>query len=360
MLNRPSPTIDRPAGKAPRGDTARLIVTVDTEEEGLWGDRFSPRGNTVRNVEKLDRFQKLCDQHQIRPTYLVDTPVVEDDGAVAKLVAWLDRGACEIGTHLHPWCAPPFEEQTSRHNSYLCNLPPALQRSKLQRLTDRIAQRFGRRPTSFRAGRYGLDIAGARLLEELGYVVDSSVLPFTDLSGDGGPDFRHSPYLPYYIGRDNLCSARASGSLLEVPVSVGFNRANFAWSQRLRTVGAWPVLRQLRLPGILDALGLVRRIKFTPEINSQQRLRRLIEAYAANQAPCMVLMLHSSSLAVGCSPYAQTVEDVERVYETLKAVFHFCCERQHMGNVTLTEFATAHRRNSFAGVDESSPPFHPG
>ena len=88
-----------------------LIVTIDTEEEGLWGGAFKTSGNTVENIVGIDRFQQLCEQHDIRPTYLVDTPVVEDDRSVDLLKPAWESGRCEIGAHLHPWCAPPLQQE---------------------------------------------------------------------------------------------------------------------------------------------------------------------------------------------------------------------------------------------------------
>ena len=85
-----------------------LIVTVDTEEEGLWTGEYPANGNTVENTRGIPRFQALCDQFGIRPTYLVDTPVVEDDRSVELLSEIQQSGRCEIGAHLHPWCTPPF------------------------------------------------------------------------------------------------------------------------------------------------------------------------------------------------------------------------------------------------------------
>ncbi|NIL96738.1 MAG: polysaccharide deacetylase family protein, partial [Planctomycetales bacterium] len=149
-----------------------LIVTVDTEEEGLWSGTFRSRQNTVANIQEVPRFQQLCDRFGIRPTYLVDWPVLEDQPAVRILDGIQQAGGCEIGAHLHPWCNPPLAEAVTPHETYMCNLTESAQRDKLVALTDRVQQRFGQRPTSFRAGRYGLDATGARLLAELGYRVD--------------------------------------------------------------------------------------------------------------------------------------------------------------------------------------------
>jgi hypothetical protein len=86
-----------------------LLVTIDTEEEGLWGGTYRSTGNTVKNLRGLPRLQELCDEFGVRPTYLVDTPVVEDDYGSGLLATYQAEGRAEIGGHLHPWCTAPFE-----------------------------------------------------------------------------------------------------------------------------------------------------------------------------------------------------------------------------------------------------------
>ena len=314
-----------------------LIVTVDTEEEGLWNGNYRATRNTVENTRGVERFQEFCDRFQVRPTYLVDTPVVGDDRSVEILKGLQDSGRCEIGAHLHPWCAPPLEEELNGRNSYVCNLPERLQREKLARLTDQIEQRFARRPTSFRAGRYGLDVAGARLLDDLGYLVDSSVICFYDYSDEGGPDFRSAPYRPYRIGAEDLRTPGA-GRLLEVPVSAGFSWSKFTRAQRIRQFAMRPVLRRLRLVGILDRLNLIRRIKFSPEQADAARMKQLVDAYVANAAPCMVMLLHSSSLVPGYSPYVPSESVLQRMYGELEATFEHCRQRHGMKSSTLAEY----------------------
>src|SRR3546814_6885075 len=101
----------------------------------------------------------------------------------------LFRSACRNGTHLHPWVNPPFQEVVNATNSYPGNLPPELEHAKLAALTEAIAGAFGARPVVYKAGRYGVGPATAGILEALGYRIDVSVVPFTDFSDDGGPDF---------------------------------------------------------------------------------------------------------------------------------------------------------------------------
>ena len=127
--------------------TATLIVTVDTEEEGRWTGIYRRSGNPVENIPHLAQFQSLCNSYGIAPTYLIDAPVADDDRSVEILRGLQDKQRCEVGTHMHPWCNPPFNEDITPRNTYFCNLPESLQRAKLAWLTERIEDRIGRRPT---------------------------------------------------------------------------------------------------------------------------------------------------------------------------------------------------------------------
>jgi len=327
-------------GSATReGNGPVLVVTVDTEEEGLWSGEFKAHDNSVENIRGLDRFQQFCVDFGIHPTYLVDTPVVEDDDSAELLRSFHERGQCEIGAHLHPWCAPPFNETVNAYNSYMCNLPARLQLAKLEGLTESIENRFGRRPTSFRAGRYGLDAVGMRHLAELGYLVDSSVLPFTPPEPDGAPDHRGAPFTPYHPSFVDLQTPGEMEELLELPISAGYSRHRFSSMARLRNLLSRPPMRWSKINGLLDALNLVRYVKFTPEFNDATRLNQLVDAYVANGAECIVCMLHSSSLLAGCSPYARREEDVDRIYAAMSGTFEYCLGGRGISVATMTEAA---------------------
>ncbi|QGJ69195.1 Hypothetical protein PBC10988_8630 [Planctomycetales bacterium 10988] len=319
--------------------TPTLIVTVDTEEEGLWQGTFSRGPHTVENLKGIPRFQHLCNSYGIRPTYLIDTPVVQHPSSVSMLRDYLKSGFCEIGTHLHPWCAPPFQESLSAFNSYQCNLPRSLQREKLLRLTDAITSAVGQSPSSFRAGRYGLDAVGAQLLIEAGYQVDSSVLPYFDYREEGGPNFQSAACKPYWFDGEDLCQTGTSGQLLEVPVSAGFNWCDFSKAQAWRTWLGSSWRRAARLTGIFDRLGWLQQIKFSPEKYSASQMQTLVDLYHAQDAPCMVMLLHSTSLLPGFSPYAADDSTCETLYQSMEAIFRYCREFKEMSTATLTEFA---------------------
>ncbi|HVJ84638.1 MAG TPA: polysaccharide deacetylase family protein [Caulifigura sp.] len=317
-----------------------LVVTVDTEEEGLWGGGFRSSGNTVENIQHVPRFQAICDRYEVKPTYLVTAPVVTDQSAARVLSEIHEDGRCEIGTHLHPWCTPPITRSEVRASeTFMCNLPASEQRAKLEWLTDAIERTFGPRPTSFRAGRYGLDAIGAEVLIDLGYKVDSSVIPFMDYSDQGGPDFRRAPYHPYLAGGRSLVTPAAESPLLEIPVTVGFSRSDFAFAHRLqeRCRSTW--LRRLRLEGILDRLGVARRIKFSPEQADFGRMTQLVDSTLAQKRDMtvMVMLLHSSSLMPGASPYARTEEERDQLLDHFERTVRSCIEDRAFESRTLGE-----------------------
>lgn len=318
---------------------AKLIVTIDTEEEGLWSGKFSGYDNPVENLAGVPRFQAICDRYGVKPTYLVDSPVVTDPAASAVLEPIAADERCEIGCHIHPWNTPPEEDDISSERSYLCNLPTDLQRKKLTTITAQIESRYGRRPTSFRAGRYGMGDAGVTILKELGYIVDSSVCPYMDYSEDGGPDFRSATWRPYFLDQKLLEPADQLTDLLEVPVSFGFNWTNFDNAHRLDEFLSGPAIRRFRVKGILERAGILRKIKFSPEKADTARLTELANAYARQNAPCLVMMFHSSSLKAGYSPYVSSEADLDRFLTTIDETLKYCLEGLNMQGATLSEFA---------------------
>ncbi|MBX3441602.1 MAG: polysaccharide deacetylase family protein [Planctomyces sp.] len=325
---------------------SRFVVTIDTEEEGLWGGQYRPTGHSVENLRGVPRFQELCDRFGVQPTYLVTAPVANDDFGAGLLADLQADGRCEVGAHLHPWCTPPLTDRpATTAESFLCNLPEPAQRAKLEWLTDTIERRFGRRPTSFRAGRYGLDAVGARILEELGYAVDSSVIPFTNYASQQGPDFREAPFTPYWFDGADLCAPGDAGALLEAPVTVGFSHSRFAFAHRLQETARIRGLRQLRIEGLLDRLGVARRIKFSPEQATSRELVQLADAAlrAAERPTALVLMFHSSSLLPGCSPYVRTPVDLDAFCDRLTAVFAHCLNDRGLTAATLSDLPAQQR-----------------
>ncbi|KAA5546268.1 polysaccharide deacetylase family protein [Roseiconus nitratireducens] len=313
----------------------RLIVTVDTEEEGLWGGNYRVTGNTTDNLRGLPRFQAVCERLGVPPTYLIDAPVTADQEAMRDLRRWQEAGTCEVGAHCHPWCNPPLPDcPPTSAETYLCNLPVEVQHQKLSWLTDRIASEMGRTPTSYRAGRYGFNDSSAAVLAELGYQVDSSVLPMYEYLAEGGPDFRYCRRDPYRIHTGSTASG-----IIEIPVTAGFSRPDYDRRRKLWIGLRAGPLRRLRVAGVADRLGFARRVKLTPEGTRIANVRALIDACVTDGLNCLVLMLHSSSLRAGLSPYTATEEDLELFYQRLNQMITHAVTEHGIAPATLTAVA---------------------
>jgi len=231
-----------------------LQIIVDTEEEFDWSQPFDRRNVGVTAIEAQGLAQRLFAPYGLCPTYMVDFPVACSSAASRVLKSFLDAGQCRIGAHLHPWVNPPFDEEVNDVNSYPGNLPAGLEAAKLRALTEAIATAFSQRPTWYKAGRYGVGRNTAAILRQLGYRIDLSVLPHTDLRPRHGPDFRRCPDRPYWIGED----------LLEIPLSRGFSGLASRSGAQLYGMSEQGWGRQLRLGGLLSKTRLLERATLTP------------------------------------------------------------------------------------------------
>ncbi len=168
----------------------RFMLFVDTEEEFDWDAPFNRASDRVTALAGMARGQAYFAAAGVKPIYVTDYPVIDSDAAATMMGQWISDGAADIGAHLHPWVNPPHVEDVNAANSYVGFLPEAVERAKLEALCQRIEARFGRRPIAYRAGRYGVGPNSARLLEEAGFRLDSSVRSRFDYSHQHGPDFR--------------------------------------------------------------------------------------------------------------------------------------------------------------------------
>ena len=288
-----------------RLDRPHLCIVVDTEEDFDWSGPFSRSNVRVSCMDWLPRCHAVFRRHGLRPTYLLDHPVACHPRAGEVFGPWLAAGECLVGAQLHPWVNPPFEEVVCPRNSYPCNLDLDLQERKLAVLTERIRTVLGVEPRVYKAGRYGLHPEIEPVLRRLGYVVDTSVLPFHDARGlGGGPDFFGYPDRPFWTQPD--------AAFLYLPVTQSLigplRRLGHAGISR----GIFGALSsRLHFPGMLARLGLLERIMLTPEGSSIDDMRRLCRAMLRDGHRFFALSLHSSSLVPGGSPYVRSERDLE-------------------------------------------------
>lgn len=322
----------------PSEEPPYVLAIIDAEEEFDW-DLPPPPTASVKNLRNQERAQEILTRFGVVPTYAIDYPVASRPEGYKPLREFLQDGYCEIGAHLHPWVNPPVEEDFNWRNSYPGNLERRLERAKLIRLTQTIEANFGRRPVLYRAGKYGLGPHTFETLVELGYRIDCSILPYADLSHDGGPDFTRCGGEPAWVGPGRR--------LLELPVSTGvIGRMANGDPDRYRRAFSMGAVR-LRVPGLLAHLRLLDRIRLTPEISSLNEAKRLTDALIGKGERVFVISYHSSSLRIGETSYVRSAADLSTFLAWLEGFLEFFFAK-HNGRAATPTFI-ADRAQALAG-----------
>lgn len=303
-----------------------LVVVVDTEEEFDWSKPFDRRATGVAHMRHVERFQSVCDEAGVKPVYVVDHPIATTPESIEPLRAIRERGACEVGAHLHPWVSPPFDEEVNARNSYPGNLPRALEREKLARLSTAIENAFGARPRTYKSGRYGFGPNTAATLDELGYDVDISPAPPFDLTADGGPDWTRVPDQPYWLpARRRILAVPNTGAF------VGWARGS---GRALHGLAEAPAGRALRFGGVLARLRAVERLRLSPEGYSERDMVRLSRTLFARGARVFCFSLHSPSFEPGHTPYVRDADDLHSLLSACRNYFRFF--RDELGGAAMT------------------------
>ncbi len=332
----------------------KVILTVDTEADDQWD---GPEKVTTKNLAFIPRFQKLCEEHGMKPTYLCTYEVVASEIFQTTLRAYQDAGNAEIGAHLHPWSNPPFAGgpgvavfDRTEYPSYPSELPIASFRAKMQVLTDLIRDKTGSSPTSYRAGRWGFSAEHIRVLLDLGYTVDCSVTPLVDRSmykgvTSFGPDYRAAPVSPYVLDDHDVCRAGASG-LLEVPVTIVYTHPLMQKSAMAR----WLFYRAkgLRAASVLNRAMRLEPSWFRPYPSmNTRRMKKVHKVARSLDLPVIEMMFHSSELMPGGSESFPTPASIEKLYAMMQGTLAHLSKSGCEG-VTLSAFARDWQRRKAA------------
>ena len=288
------------------------MVTIDTEEDGLWSGEYRRAGHTLTNLDALRDLSRVLDSCRQPGTYLVTWPVAADPAGAELVSRAVEGGRGEVGSHLHSWSCPPLDPVESRLPRYPHCLPVPLQEAKLAELSAMITRAFGRAPVSYRAGRWGFGASSVGPLLATGHRVDSSVVPGWWQKGRGAPRFLRAPHNPYPVDATNPLRPGAS-ALLEVPVTTGFIAPHTAPSRAAALIPAW-------LPGgrwLRQAAGFT---ILRPALHDREALGALVRTALAAGAEVLNLMLHSSEIAPGHSPYSRTPAERDALLDRVRSV----------------------------------------
>jgi len=313
-----------------------LLVGIDTEGDNQW-DAAARASQTFENIYALPRLHALFARHGVRPTYLITYPVAADPRSADVLRALVGGGDCEVGAHHHAWETPPCTAEDIRRHPYALSLPRAQFDRQLESLTGAIETAIGRRPASYRSGRFGFAAAHVASLERLGYQVESSVAPLFYETHKGGPEFVEAPLTPYFLSYDSA-TRPGSSDVLELPLSVGLNRR---LPRRLQYLYA-RAPRPYATKRMLRALRLLRTRWLRPSYSSLEDMVGLARHLAAAGEPILNLLFHSSEAIVGGSPYNRTQTELDAFCDRLDRFLATATRELAAVPATFAEFHAAY------------------
>jgi hypothetical protein len=293
----------------------KLVTVIDTEEEFNWSAPFTRDKHSTKAVANLTLLQNIFDKYHVKPIYAVTYPIAEDPKAIKLISKWLSEDKCEIGVQLHPWVTPPYKELTDQYNSYPGNLPSELEYQKIKNLRDLIHKNFGIKPKYYKAGRYGFGVNTARILKELGFDVDLSILPHTNLACQEGPNFLDCADHPDWLDEEK--------KLFEIPLTKNFTGLLSGIGKYIHHPLQSNLAKKLKLSGILAKLGLLNLPTLTAEGITVKECIDLTKQLLKNNHNIFHYTLHSSSLLPGGSPYVKTDEDLKVFLQKISDYYHY-------------------------------------
>ncbi len=313
-----------------------FTMTVDTEEEWDWDAGWPTRDLSVRNIRELPRLQEVCERHGVATTYFTNRAVLDDEAARSVVLGLSKRGHVEIGMHIHPWNTPPLGDDGPVHaaNTFIHNLPRELILAKLNSVYEQFTK-HGLRPTSFRGGRYSSGPTVQEFLRNKGFLADASVVPYSTWLDEKAPDYLDRDLRPARL------APRHPGepALWEIPLTLGFTRRGFGMWRRFYNGVESSWLSKLRLIGIVERLGIVRKTWLNFEMVEQRDLFALLRTLRKLAPPCICFTVHSSSLLAGGNPYTPTQAAADALFARVNEVFAALRQWQEFQPATVTEVA---------------------
>lgn len=291
----------------------RFTIFVDTEEEFDWSRSFDRSARSVETAAAIPAAAARFAALGAPLTFLVDHPIATDPASIEPLRRAIDDHGAAVGTQLHPWVNPPFDEPVNERNSFAGNLPATLEVAKLACLTDAIADSFGARPRIYRAGRYGLGAATFTALSTLGYRIDTSMRARYDYSAQGGPDYRA-------IGNDAFVTPEG---LVELPLTTVHTGLLRRFAPGLHEIaGQVP-----RGRGALARAGFLNRVALTPEDMPIADALEAVRVAVGEGLPLLNMSFHSPTLVPGHTPYTRTAAELAAFWRWWDAVYGLLAKR---------------------------------
>jgi hypothetical protein len=304
-----------------------LAITIDVEPDCTPTWHYSnPLTFEGVSVGIRERLQPLFNRYGFPPTYLLNNVVLDDEASVEVLRRL--EGEHELGTHLHAEFIAPQKQFDAcagvKAEGNQNALAPEVEREKMRAITALFADRFGRPPRCFRAGRFSAGPHTLRCLAELGYLVDTSVTPgirWNDPSRPVPADYSRAPRQPYFVDEHTWPGPAPSGNILEVPL--------ITYRRRFRLSG--PRERWLRpVHSTLEQM--------------QAMAAGILRKYRKNPHVVLNMMFHNVEVIPGCSPYSRSETEAGNYLSTVEA-FLVYCKRLGVQGISLSGLHNVYTRH---------------
>ena len=151
----------------------KVLVSIDTEgpagsdpvKHMIYGEAADGREYGINFL------MKLFSDRKIRGLFFVDIAEIADYGEekIASVLKTIKDSGHDVGVHVHP------DHMGDLNRRYLWQYTKEEQYEIISKCTDFYEKVLGKRPLSFRAGRYGADNNTLQVLDELGYKYDMSL-----------------------------------------------------------------------------------------------------------------------------------------------------------------------------------------
>ncbi len=310
-----------------------LIITVDTEEGFDWSKPFSRTDYLTRTLFDHDFYMSgFYKAYNIQPIALVSYPILNDNDCGRLLKKYASDNQYLLGTHLHSWVTPPFDEELSNFNSFAHNLPADLEYKKLKFLTDKFINILGFQPLYYKAGRYGIANRSYDFLHTLGYQYDFTPFAKRDFSYKSGIDFSAIQNKPFYPLPSKLIASYPATADY-----IGYLKESVFLQKLFKN----PLWTKLKGRSVLAQSHLMNFIPLTPEGVSENEMKNVTRSLLSQGHNYFHLSYHASSFTINASLYSKTKKDIMNIETRLKNYIHFFQEiggKTHINSCDLDQF----------------------
>jgi hypothetical protein len=128
-------------------------------------------------------------------------------------------------------------------------------------------------------------------------------------------------------------------NMIEIPVTVGFNRKNFSAMLKIYNAISHSLLYHLHLTAIFWHTRLLRKLHLSPEATSGKDMLPLIDFALNNNHPVIHMYLHSSSLIDGATGFMTQKNAFDIICNNIQQVIDYTRLKTNINFCTISEAA---------------------